>query len=570
MKLTIKIKMILVFGIVILAIISLGMYSIITLSVVNSQAAAMQSQWIPGIEESHTLNTHVHNLRIKEYKYIISSDNIERESIFYEIDAIKSEIQSVIKQYESQIQKEENKKLFDAFTGNWQNYLKIHDEIMLLSKTTEDSADEISLMKKAALDSFKTTSEDLLLLVKYNEDNAKIASDEGSSLYSQAKLILIISIAVVTAFTLFMALILLRGTLRPIGKLRKNLQELAEKGGDLTQKIDITSKDEIGDLASSVNKFISYLRTIMIDVNRSSDGVKNAADTVTQYLTELSGNIEDNSATVEELAAGMEETAATSQQVNASSVEIETAIEDMAKKAQDGAASSIEISHRAAELQEKAKSSQMMAEEIYEETRVKLESALEKSKAIKKITVLSDAILQISSQTNLLALNAAIEAARAGEAGKGFAVVADEIRKLAEDSKQTVNEIQKVTKEVVGSVDNLSDSSRMIIDFVNTRVKADYESMINTGVRYSEDAVFVESLVTDFSSTSQELTASVENIIKAIGDVSKTVNEGAAGTQNIAEKSTEMVDKINIVKQQMNISNEMAQKLKAAVGKFKV
>lgn len=570
MKLTIKTKMVLVFGIVTLAIISLGIYSIITLKVVNSQAAIIESQWIPGIEQSHTLNTHVHNLRIKEFKYILSSDNIERESIFYEIDAIKSEIQSVIKQYETKIQDEENRKLFDSFTQNWQNYLKIHDEVILLCKSTSDNADEISLMKKEALKSFLTTSENLLLLVKYNEDNAKIASDEGNSLYSQAKLILIISIVVVTVFTLFMALILLRGTLRPIEKLRKNLQELAEKGGDLTQKIDITSKDEIGDLASSVNKFISYLRTIMIDVNQSSDGVKDTADTVTKYLEELSLDIEDNSATVDELAAGMEETAATSQQVNASSVEIESAIEDMAKKAQDGAASSGEISQRAVRLQDNAKTSQKVADEIYNETRVKLEKALEQSRAIQKITVLSDGILQISSQTNLLALNAAIEAARAGEAGKGFAVVADEIRKLAEDSKQTVNEIQKVTKEVVGSVDNLSESSRLIIDFINTRVKADYESMINTGVQYSEDAVFVEGLVTDFSSTAQELTASIESIIKAIGDVAKTVNEGAAGTQNIAGKSTEMVNKINFVKQQMDISNEMSQKLKAAVGKFKV
>lgn len=562
--------MILVFGIIILAIISLGIYSIVTLKVVNDQAEAVQSEWIPGIEESHTLNTYVHNLRIKEYKYIISANATERESIASEIEGIKKDIQKTIDQYESQIQNDENRKLFSVFLENWKEYLKIHDEVILLSRTTAGNDDETSLMKKESLDSFNATSKDLLDLVKYNEDNAAEARKESGTLYSQAKLILLASIIVVAVFAIFMALLLLRGTLRPIAKLRRSLQDLAEKGGDLTQKIDISSKDEIGDLASSVNKFIAYLRTIMLEVNQSSDSVKLAADTVTKYLAQLSENIEDNSATVEELAAGMEETAATSQQVSASSAEIESAIDDMAKKAQDGAVSSKEISIRAAQLQENSKASRKIADEIYEETRVKLEQALVQSRAIEKITVLSDAILQISSQTNLLALNAAIEAARAGEAGKGFAVVADEIRKLAEDSKKTVTEIQKVTKEVVESVDNLSEGSRQIIDFVNTRVKPDYEEMLKTGIQYSEDAVFIERLVTDFSATAEELTASVEGIIKAIGDVAKTVNEGAAGTQNIAEKSTEMVNKINAVKQQMDISNEMAQKLRGDVGKFRV
>ena len=85
------------------------------------------------------------------------------------------------------------------------------------------------------------------------------------------------------------------------------------------------------------------------------------------------------------------------------------------------------------------------------------------------------------------------------------------------------------------SVENLSECSRSIIDFIDLRVSPDYQAMIVTGDQYNDDAIFVDALVMDFSATAEELTASIEGIIVAIGEVAKTVNEGASGTQNIAK-----------------------------------
>lgn len=569
MKLTIKVKMIFTFCVIILAIIGLGLYSVNTLRTVNDQSTIMKVKWIPRIEQANTLNTSIHGFRIREYKHIISEDNSEMDSIEKEMASIKSDIQKVMDIYEPSIQSEQNRQLFNKYKADWQNYLNTHDKIMSLSRELNTDA-AMDIMRKESLDNFNNLANDLLALIEYNEDNSNKASDQGDAVYAKAILILMVLIAVTSIFAILMAAFLLTGTLRPIRKLSMKLKSLAERGGDLTQQIDIYSNDEIGDLATSVNKFITNLRFIMLEINQCSDGVHEAAATVTVHLAELNENIEDTSATVEELAAGMEETAAAAQQVSASSTEIETAIEAMAEKAQDGATAANEISNRANELKNGAKSSQEEAYNIYVETKRKLEEALVQSEAIEQITLLSDAILQISSQTNLLALNAAIEAARAGEAGKGFAVVADEIRKLAEESKKTVNEIQKVTKEVLSSVENLSDGSQSIIDFIDTKVTPDYEAMIKTGAQYDEDAVFVDNLVTDFSATSEELSASVEGIIKAITDVAKTVNEGAIGTQNIAEKTSNIVEKIDAVQSQMRISNDVAQRLKDAIGKFTI
>ncbi len=217
-----------------------------------------------------------------------------------------------------------------------------------------------------------------------------------------------------------------------------------------------------------------------------------------------------------------------------------------------------------------AVSSEKKANEIYNASRKELLVALDDVKVVNEISVLTEAILQISGQTNLLALNAAIEAARAGEAGRGFAVVADEIRKLAEDSKNIVEKIQQITHKVVGSVDALSGSANDVMSFIDNTVKPDYEALKNTGEQYAKDAEFVDQLVTDFSATSEQLSASIDAIITAMNEVSKTVTEGAAGSTLIAEKAMTIVEKVNQVQKEMDISYDSTNNLKVAINKFKI
>ncbi len=138
---------------------------------------------------------------------------------------------------------------------------------------------------------------------------------------------------------------------------------------------------------------------------------------------------------------------------------------------------------------------------------------------VEHIGVLSDSIMNITSQTNLLSLNAAIEAARAGEAGKGFSVVAGEIRKLAEQSKDTIIQIQLVTSEVIEAVRELSDSSSDLLNFVSNQVTEDYEEFMNVGNRYSEDSDYVDSIMTDFSATTEELLSSIQSMTQVISEV---------------------------------------------------
>ncbi|MGE5632090.1 MAG: methyl-accepting chemotaxis protein [Caulobacteraceae bacterium] len=338
---------------------------------------------------------------------------------------------------------------------------------------------------------------------------------------------------------------------------------------DLPKKI-LNRKDEIGGLAKSVNIMQQSISEVIRSVINESESVAVAIDNAVGSISDLTEQIEDVSATTEEMSAGMEEMAASTEEMNATSAEIDRSVEEIASKAQDGAASAGEISNRAAALRENFLVSQQNAVEVFSEVKEKLEKALEETKAVKQINVLADAILQITSQTNLLALNAAIEAARAGEAGKGFAVVADEIRKLAEDSSNTVTKIQGITKTVVCSVENLSESSNALLNFMATNVDKDYKLMLNATEEYKKDAEFVADLVTDFSATAEELAASMQSMVKAINEITASNNEAAEGTQNIAQKTTIVVQRSGDVLKEANKTKDSASILKENVSKFKV
>ena len=342
---------------------------------------------------------------------------------------------------------------------------------------------------------------------------------------------------------------------------RLKLMEEGKFNSQFEEKI-LNRKDEIGAIAKSSHNMQKKIAEIMKGIQFESEKVKEISNKSSISMEEVHGNIEDISATTEELSAGMEETSASTQEMNASTAEIESEVANMKERTLNGEHLASEIKQRAGKLKEETDLSHQKAVNIYEKTNSQLRESIKKTAAIQEIKELSQTILQITSQTNLLALNASIEAARAGEAGKGFAVVAEEIRVLAENSKNAVSKINDITYNVSDAVESVVQDSKLLLEFVDNQVLKDYESFVNTGMQYDQDADKVEMVVTEINKIAEQLFDTIQQMRQAIDEISSAAGEGAEGTADIASKVSDIAFKTNEVLNQTMENQRTAELLK--------
>ncbi|BCZ44787.1 hypothetical protein psyc5s11_08540 [Clostridium gelidum] len=361
-----------------------------------------------------------------------------------------------------------------------------------------------------------------------------------------------------------------------VGRITKVIKQVVEgmkqmANGNLNYKmVKINRKDELGILAESIDNMQVSLRDTINEIIIETDNVNKALQVSNSSILELNENIEDVSNTVEELSLGVEETASSTEELNAMSTDIESAIELIADKSQEGSISAGEISKKALSLKDSSVKHHNEANEIRVNIKNSMDEALDKIKEVEKIRALADTILQISSQTNLLALNAAIESARAGEAGRGFSVVADEIRKLAENSENTVNEIHSTIQVVFEAVNNLTRISKETLYYIETKVVDSYKESVTVGENYDNDAIYVNNLVSDLSATSEELLAAIKNVAESIDDISKANSQGAKDTSDIAHKVLRIKQRADEVKIETNNVKQSTDHLKELVSKFTI
>ena len=329
-------------------------------------------------------------------------------------------------------------------------------------------------------------------------------------------------------------------------------------------------RDDFGILANSIETMKENVSSLIGEVKTHAVNVSDKVVGINQHISVLNTDIEDVSATTEELAASMEETAASSEQITSMAHEIDEATRNIATRAQEGAEEAVNIHERATTGKDNANENGAQIRQINNEIKESLKKALNEAKVVEEIGILAESIMGITSQTNLLALNASIEAARAGEAGKGFAVVADEIRNLAEQSKDTVINIQGVTEKVTTAVSNLTTDSSRLLEFISTDVSKSFDLFEGMADTYNNDAAYVDTIVTDFSATSQQLHASIEGVLHAINEVSMAANEGAEGTTSIATKTSNVGTKASDITEAAQETAKIALQLRESIERFTV
>ena len=409
---------------------------------------------------------------------------------------------------------------FDNFDKNfavWDSYFNVDTNIL------KDKNAYIASFDKTR-NSINTIEE---ILDEYSANSVLDSEKSISNMKSTILLISIISLMLSVGLGAVLIININRRVRRAVALINRTADfDLLD---DKSYEKYLDDKDEFGKIIAAEAFARNEFREVIKQVIEGTSIVKNTIETSNQSMYNLDSELDKISETIEQLSSGLEQTSASTEEMNASAKELEGTVEGMASRTKSGSDFAKEINNRAISLKNEAIESQKNSQEIGASLDNKLKIALGQTKAVEQISSLTEGILQITSQTNLLALNAAIEAARAGESGKGFAVVADEIRKLAEISKESAIQIQKVTTTVVDAVKSLQESALEILDYLNKHVVPDYLKLVKTGEQYNEDSVGFDELVTDLSTTSEHLLASIYDISIALNEVSDATNEGANG-----------------------------------------
>lgn len=411
----------------------------------------------------------------------------------------------------------------------------------------------------------KTPAEEVVgvLASDYNATNIKLQMSKTIS-----------RVIFMGAVGLALAIILLNFTIRKITggltKVNDKLYELVHKEGDLTQKLEVSTGDELELIANNVNDLLEYIRKIMIGISHNSESLMTASKKMEDSIRVADSGIVDVSSTMEEMSAAMQETTSSLGEISHMINDINESVGEMANRAKDGRDYSSKMADRALSAKAKAQDEEADAHRRTAEISEVLRDRIEKSKAVEQISSLTATIIEITDETNLLALNASIEAARAGEAGKGFAVVADEIGKLAANSAQVAEQIRGVSASVINTVNELALEAEKMIEFAENTAVDGYTGLVGMSEDYNQDASSMNDIMVEFANTSKILHDTMEEIKESIGAVNVAVEESAKGIANISATSSELTNSVGDIQSEASGNSTVAQELSEQVGKFKL
>ena len=554
------------FTLVALLLFVVGYLGKLGMNAVSERSDSMMANNVQDIQDLHLMKEALLNIRSEVQKAVLYADKEKTKKAIESIDDYQAENQEYIDSYSVRIETDDERKIWEEILSDMDDYREARNNVLNLALEGNYVEAEKGMDEVTAIRDIMFTSLDKLIA-----DNESILEQENvkmDRLSSATEVFMYIVIGIGFILSLFIGFMLSLSISKSVKKGLEFAKALGD--GDLTFTIENKSQDELGKLIKALGQAQLNMKEIIHGIAMSTSEVSSASEELSATIEEINSTFETINSNTSAIADGVMDIRAASEELTATVEEVNSGVSQLASNSSVGSEKSVQIKSRAIKIKENGNESKVLAEQLYDEKQAKIVDAIEKGKVVDEIVNIAGLISGIATQTNLLALNASIEAARAGEHGRGFSVVATEIGSLAEQSARYVKEIQVTVSNVQNAFSNLAENAKDVLEFVDKRVRSDYELLVETGNSYEEDAIYVSNLSEDTASMSQELNAATEEISSVMQSIAGNIEDTSISFANIKENMSETTTAMEQIAKAAEDQAMVAETLSTLVAKFKI
>jgi len=568
-----KIKKLVLFPVLVLGFVAIvtSIIGCISIRSVNNKALFITNTHMKSISNLNSIKQETQNIHKLALSHIIALDLTSKVEIAASIHEASAIIEKNLNEYSLYIA-EEHATYYDTLVSDYREFENGLANLLALSASAKTKE-----AYEYANNELSTAAHQIQSNIDTFMENSDVAIElEKKSLgiiYRNANFSSILTIIISIVTTIITTLIVERRIVKTITQTEQELTEILtgieKQEGDLTKRISINYSDEIASLGEGMNTFMDTLQRIFGIIKQDAIKMDGVVGEVLEGVYSSNEEAAELSALAEELAATMQEVSRQSILIQKNGNAVDEEVSIIAGDSNKINEYSKEMKQNAEKIRHAAKESMEEIDEKVKEILEVLTRSIEESESVNQVNTLTEDILNISSQTNLLALNASIEAARAGEAGKGFAVVAEEIRTLADSSRQTASNIQEINGIVIKAVQNLASHAKELTDYLTDSILPEFDTFINVGNQYMQDAEYVERSMNTFREKTDQLKTAMNGISTAITTISEAIIEGTDGINSVADNTQQLVYSMEIISSQMDENKKIATELKEEAEIFK-